>query len=236
MQPARCSHCGKPLYTGFLCSDCQALRSYQPQLFAGDSYAAGNRFQIDKGAVFAVCSLLAISAGIWIFYPSMQRMAKRPETKMESATAIVNKFKSKVDLGKYTSEMSDQESSSTPDLISSIPTTQSTAGFPRTQESLPGTRARIAPLASTAEGLSSAGNFEPKAHETFNAFLVDYCQKRSSSTGKKVVPTSIMWLPGGSGAIVAFDLGGKFRQGTAQYSPQHGWTWIVAPDATDATQ
>ncbi len=229
MTQTQCSHCGKPLYTGFLCSDCQALRAYQPDLFASAG-RGGTRggFQIDRTAVLSVAGLLAIFALAIIFVPQMQQATRKSHVQATDPTAsIVDKFKKALDIEGTSRALSGGESSSTPSaglVAYNQSTANVTPGYLQSVQ-VP----RVSQTVSAENEFHPAGNYTAQAQNTLNEFLATYCGERQIVTGKSISVTNVMWLPSGTGAVVALDEAGNFRQGTVQYSPSNGWAWIVTP-------
>jgi len=83
---------------------------------------------------------------------------------------------------------------------------------------------------TTGTASTGQGN-EKQAQATLDAFLSEYCTKRSSQIGHAVKPTTVTWWPMGAGVIVELDEGGDYRQGTAQFAPKNGWVWLIRPDS-----
>jgi len=236
MIPAQCSHCGKPVFTGFLCSDCQALRAYQPQLFAADGFPNSGRVRlhVDRNAIFSATVVLAACFAMILLWPQIQRLLSRPSSSAEPSAAVVDQFSKKLNLDAYRKELNTDSGGAAANETSpsfSAPAFQNSyKGGPDVPQPF-APRPVLAPAPTFMEPVAFVGNWENQARSTFDVFLANYCSQRSTLINGPVTPTSIMFLPNGTGAVVAFDESGSFRQGTAQYSPEAGWAWILSPDS-----
>ena len=242
MKPLQCSHCGKAIFTGFLCSDCQTLRAYQPQLFA-DSYVGTSQvLGVNRSAILAVGGVLAVFVLAAIFFPSAKKLvASHNSTGPETATSVANQFKQKFDVTKYTNELpASNPSEAAPQSYSPPPVyTPPPRPLPPPQPvytppqpptySAPPIYPRTNFVAVPDNSMSGQGSYSGAAHSTINQFLQDYCVSRYQSTGQSVSVVSISWFPNGSGAAVGISDGGQYTQGTAQFAPGIGWSWMVSP-------
>lgn len=245
MKPLQCSHCGKKIYTGFLCSDCQALKNYQPHLFAGNYVNGNGELNVDRATVTKFASIVALAVFAAIFYPYVRKLATAPRTaKADTANSIVNDFKQKFDTSKYTNELGTSDSNASnsaaqaqpnfavttrptsppppqPSYYSSLrpPSFNSSPTYPRTNF-----------VAASGNGMGGTYDTAIESKSTINQFLQGYCMSRYQSTGQSVSVVGISWLPGGSGASVGISEGGLYTQGTAQFAPGFGWSWLTSPE------
>jgi hypothetical protein len=120
------------------------------------------------------------------------------------------------------------------------PTTTANTGLPAPQQAdtqtvsmrqRPGAPARIQPVQHAIDTSTYARGNEQQAAQTLNAFLNDYCGRRAAIVGQTVKTTTVTWWPFGAGVLVEFDEGGQYRQGSAQFTPKAGWSWLIRPDA-----
>jgi hypothetical protein len=236
MTHTQCSHCGKPVYTGYLCSDCQALRAYQPHLFAADGAAKGvlGRLRIDRNAIFSATLVLTACFVMAVLWPQMKRLMNGSGSANDSSAAVIDQFAKKMNVGNVNGAATGGESrivtsNNAPRTTSLPPSANADPNLSATTESRP--QRAFRPQPTSMRAIAPVGDFQPGSRSTFDAFLASYCGERSNLIGGPVTPTSIMWLPNGTGAIVSIDENGSFRQGTAQYSPQTGWGWILAPES-----
>lgn len=194
-------------------------------------YDTGSGFRFDRTAILSVSLVIlgcAVMLGLW---PLVKRLLT-PSTPV-AGRPIIDDYKNKFNIGSNFQKALDDsmpvvnapvEHSQPPPAPSSAPPTfYALNGHAFRPQIAPAPQ----PIAPTQINL--AGNFEQNARGTFDTFLAQYCYQRSEQIKCRVMPTSILWLPSGVGAVVSLDEQGKFRQGTAQFNPQVGWGWIVSP-------
>jgi len=226
MTPMTCSHCGKPVYVGNLCNDCQALRAQHPNVFFANTN--GNPNRIDKGAVYAVSSLLAFAALVAFVWPYMARSIKghnKPVAKTERplldpasvSMPIQTTTPAYATPPTYQPTAPPQNPPQTSYLQQNYWTDQNRARY------------KSGPIARPMEAVAIVANNTAAAGQQLGSFVQAYCRDRSDRTGQPVSSTGVSMFPDGAGAALSFDEGGQFSQGTASFTPQSGWAWVQTP-------
>jgi len=101
---------------------------------------------------------------------------------------------------------------------------------PQPPESAPIMMATVGPVAEGIEPASMEQSFGREAEHTLADFLNDYCRQRAATLNRGIEIIGVTWLVGKLGVMVVLDEGGAFRQGTASYTPQTGWRWLLPPN------